>query len=178
MQCAETVKIGACYFLSVVLFASMVWSQTGDVKGWNAIRWGMTVSQAKTALGSQAKDPTDEQKQGSKWPIRIVVNDIKLDDEIRGTALIETKPDSNFISAVSIEAAQFEDSAAHREYAFSKLKKLLTAKYGTPKSATAEEVIWTFPSTSITLSRIESGVGLGFVTVFYEALDKKAMDAL
>lgn len=135
-------------------------------------------NEAKAALGTHAKEPTDAQKQGSTWPVRIAVDDIKLDDEIRGTALIETKPNSNFISAVRIEAAQFEDSAAHREYAFSKLKKLLTAKYGTPKSTTAEEVIWTFPSTSITLSRIESGVGLGFVTVFYEALDKKAMDAL
>jgi hypothetical protein len=40
-------------------------------------------------------------------------------------------------------------------------------------------VVWTFPSTSITLLRVHSlRYGFGYVTINYEAIDKKALDVL
>src|SRR5690348_4102180 len=74
----------------VSLFRLAAFGQIHDVNGWGKLKWGMTITQAKLALGKQASEPTAEQKQSSTWPVRLAVNDLHLDDGINAIALIET----------------------------------------------------------------------------------------
>src|SRR5690242_6885428 len=75
-----------------------------DVNGWGKVKWGMTVQQAKAALDKQASEPTPEQaKKGSQeHPVRLLVNDLKIDD-LPATAFIQTTLPSDTVSWVQIE---------------------------------------------------------------------------
>jgi hypothetical protein len=69
---------------------------------------------------------------------------------------------------------------------FDSLKILLIEKYGQPNNEDRKVegrdvnsiVVWTFPSTSISLRRSETPEGIGSVLVNYSAVDKKALDVL
>ena len=105
-------------------------------------------------------------------------------------ASIQTSLNSDRVIAVTIEAAGLNTSPSRRAGAYDELKRLLIEKYGAPKDEqthrgtnpgdTVHLALWTFPGTSITLTWSETTprYGLGYVTIRYQQVDKKALDIL
>ncbi len=168
------------------LATSVAGCQPKDVEGWSNLKWGMTVTEAKRVFGDQASEPTE--KPGPNFVLidRIIVKNIRIGDTT-ASAAIQTKRNSDVVTAVTIEAAGLHDP--RRADIFTMLKTMLIEKYGTPKNEdrkadgrgnTDSTVVWSFPSTSIMLlwSEASPRYGFGYVTIRYEAVDKKALDAL
>ena len=163
------------------------WGQTkpNDVDGWGKIKWGITVAEAKAALGEQASGPTEVPGRNDILIERIVIRDFLIED-LHCKVSIQSKRNSEVISAVDILVGDMRDPPFSRESAFDSLKKLLIEKYGSPKNEDRKVegrdvkslVFWTFPSTAISLRRSEGRYGYGYVAVYYEAVDKKALDVL
>jgi hypothetical protein len=165
--------------LLIALFPVISFGQIKDVFGWGKVQWGMTISQAKLVLGRQASEPTAEEKEKfPDWPPRMAMRNVEFAEDVRGDAVLLSRKNSNLITAVHLNIGKFEDKSAKRELAFARLKDLLLSKYGSPKSEEPNELIWAFPSTVVKLWRIETGVGLGFVGVDYDAVDKKVSGRL
>ena len=171
----------------LLLGALAAFCQPRDVSGWTRIKWGMTVSEARAAFPGQASDARVAAPQDAILVDRFLVTDIQI-GRITAEAAIETEQDSDQVVAVRLRATGASASGPARTSTFSSLKHLLIAKYGAPQSedhspfgngGTDHRVLWLFPSTSITLRWTEMGNGEnGFVAVRYEALDRKALDAL
>ena len=102
---------------------------------------------------------------------------------------IRTKQNSDKVCVVSLLASPVavEEVPGARSQVFDGLKAMLAEKYGKPTySDTKSEgtdiefkVVWSFPSTSITLTLSdEARHHVGYVSVEYKAVDKKALDIL
>jgi len=171
----------------LLLSATAAFCQPKDVTGWTRVRWGMTVSEARAAFPGQVSDPRVATPPDAILVDRFIVTDIQI-GRISAEAAVETEQDSDQVVAVRLRATGPSATGAARTSTFSTLKHLLIAKYGTPQSedhspfgngGTDHRVLWLFPSTSITLRWTEMSNGEnGFVAVRYEALDRKALDAL
>jgi hypothetical protein len=157
-----------------------------DTNGWGKVRWGMTVAEAKAALGDDAVVSTVVPGPNFTLIDRLTIKNVKIGD-ITASASIQTGRNSEVVCAVTINAAEMRDLASSRARTFDSLKRLLIEKYGAPKSEDRKPTgrgvemaaIWTLPSTSITLRWYEiPGSDLGFVTIEYRAVDKKALDVL
>jgi len=177
------------FTVAVLMAGKAVCQIPADVKGWGKIEWGMTVQQAKTAYGAQAEDSSLEPAP-APYPIdRFTVRGIQI-AEFRAIAYVQTKRDSDKVSSVVVEIGSQQDGPRVRSAHFDTAKKLLIEKYGQPKSEDRKldgdrvnsQVIWTFPSTSITLQWVEqqgqAAFPLGYARINYEAVDKKSLDAL
>lgn len=160
--------------------------QPQDVTGWTRIRWGMTVSEARDAFPGQVSDPRIAAAPDAILMDRFLISDIQI-GRINAEAAVQTERDSNRVVAVRLRAAGPSASARERTNTFSALKQLLIVKYGTPQNedhspdgsgTTDSRVFWVFHSTSITLWWNEQTGGPGFVTIHYEAIDAKALDAI
>ena len=170
-----------------LLTLTAVWGQPKDVDGWTRIRWGMTVAEAREAFQGQVSDPRVANPPDAILIDRFIVNDIQI-GRITAEAAVQTEQDSNQVVAVRIKATGVSATGLLRTSTYTTLKHLLIAKYGTPQNedhnpygsgGTDTRALWLFPSTSITLRWTEMGDGQsGFVTIRYEALDGKALDAL
>jgi hypothetical protein len=171
----------------LLITAAVVFCQPKDVEGWTRIRWGMTVAAAREAFLGQVSDSRIAAGPDAILIDRFMVTDIRI-GRITAEAAIQTERDSNQVVAVRIRAAGASTTPRERTNAFSALKQLLIVKYGIPQNedhspdgngTTDSRVLWVFPSTSITLWWNElSGGQHGFVTIHYEAIDGKALDAL
>ncbi len=136
-----------------------------DVDGWNKIKWGMTLGEAKATLESNS----------------VTVGDVKL-----SVHLSAARTDPDRYNAVTKPIAEVELSnliASASDYAT--IKTPLIQKYGKPTTedtvpdgaATESRSVWIFPSTVITLT-FRSVRGSGSVELLYDPADKKAKDAL
>lgn len=175
--------------LVAVLFISVTvaFCQPKGVGGWTRIRWGMSFEEARRAFQGQVSDPRVANPPEALLIDRFVVTDLQI-GRITAEAAVQTEPDSNQVVAVRIRATGASATALARTNAFSTLKHLLIVKYGTPQSedhspigngGSDHRVLWLFPSTSITLRWSETSNGEhSFVTIRYEAIDRKALDAL
>ncbi len=180
-------KLGNRLARLLLLSASVAYCQPNDVQGWNRIRWGVTVSEAREAFRGQVSDPRIATPPDAILVDRFIVTDIQI-GRITAEAAVQTERDSNQVVAVRIRATGASAAGLARTNTYSTLKHLLIAKYGTPQNedhspygngGTDNRVLWLFPSTSITLRWSEMNNGEnGFVTIRYEALDRTALDAL
>ena len=171
----------------VLLTAIVAFCQPRDVGGWTRIRWGMTVAQAREAFPGQASDPRVAAPPDAVLIDRFIINDIQI-GRITAEAAVQTEQDSNQVVAVRIRATGASAAGLARTSTYSTLKHLLIVKYGAPQSedhspfgngGTDSRVLWLFPSTSITLRWSETTNGEhSSVSIRYEALDGKALDAL
>ena len=170
----------------VLLTAAAAFCQQQDVEGWTRIRWGMTVAEAREAFPGQVSDPRVAAAPDAILIDRFIISDILI-GRIRAEAAVQTEQDSSQVIAVRLRAAGPSASPRERTNTFSALKQLLIVKYGTPQNedhspdgtgTTDSRVFWVFPSTSITLWWNEQTGGPGFVSIHYEALDRKALDSL
>jgi hypothetical protein len=162
--------------------------QLKDVQGWSVVKWGMSVSETKALFEDRAVEPTE--KPGPNFVLidRIIVKGVRIGDIRTEEVAVQTARDSDAVTAVTIRAVGINETPSIRSDAFATLKRLLIDKYGTPRNedrkpsgrgAIDSIVLWSFPSTPITLLWSEtSGYGLGYVTVQYRAVDKKILDSL
>lgn len=172
---------------ALLVTASAAFCQPKDVDGWTRIKWGMTVAEARDAFVGQVSDPRAAAPPDAILIDRLIVTDIQI-GRITAEAAVQTERESNQVVAVRLRATGASISGTQRTNTFSTLKQLLIAKYGAPQSedrnphgsaGTDSRVLWLFPSTSITLRWSEIGnAENGFVSIRYEALDRKALDAL
>lgn len=173
-----------------VLLAAASWctlaqaDKPEDVKGWNKVTWGMSVADAKATLGDQATVSTVVPGPNFTDIERLTISNLPVGEDLVGRCGIQTKRNSDAVTSIQIRFGQVRDDPSTRERAFDILKRLLIEKYGSPKNedrkAEPEDikstVLWTFPSTSITLLRSESTrYGLGYLTVTYRAAEKNIL---
>lgn len=157
-------------------------------QGWGPVTWGMTVAEAHAALGPAAVPATDRPGPNIVVVDRLLVPGIAIGG-LTARAAIQTARESDRISAVTLDLAGLDASPRRRAEAFDQVKQLLMQKYGrpkdensrrTPEGDTEHTVVWNFPATSITLTWQETTprYALGFVTLRYQAVDRKALDIL
>lgn len=164
-------------------FAGSAMSQTKpkDVDGWGKVKWGMTIRQAKAALGSQARESDDKPDPSAQYVGRLIVDGLKI-GTTEMTASVFTPLGSEAIKAVSLEG-----TAEFLSISFKEVRTLLTQKYGKPTHEESENdgitedltVVWAFPSTVIRLEWMRwKSTRSENLTVVYSATNKKALDVL
>jgi hypothetical protein len=178
--------IGIALVLAGIMVAQ---TEQKDVNGWSTIKWGMTVGEAKTALGDQATTSSAQVPGPNFADIeRLVIKNLAVSDLV-GQCSIFAKRGSDVVTSVAIRFGEIRDDPSSRERSFDELKRLLIEKYGQPKNedrkvepATVRgqtiisTVLWTFPSTSISLLRSEStAYGHGYVTVTYRQKEQTVL---
>lgn len=171
----------------VGLVAVVACGQAPDIQGWGKVRWGMSVAEARAALGSDASDPTERSGPNFKLIEKILVREVKVGD-LTAKASIQTARGSDLITAVTLGFGVLRDGISYRSSGFSTLKRLLIEKYGPPKTEDRKPAdrgdiesiaSWILPSTTITLLWHESPrYDLGYLTLQYQARDKAALDVL
>src|ERR1035438_3431944 len=78
--------------------------QAVDVHGWGKVTWGMTVAQAKAALGPEAKAAEGENTFTDGYIARLVLKKLKVGD-IDMDVSIAAKSGSERIALISLELA-------------------------------------------------------------------------
>jgi hypothetical protein len=156
-----------------------------DVDGWAQVKWGMTVAEARAALGPMA---ATESQTPSPLTGEIFIRDIVIIRGIKMQGVVKASKESKLVNAVEIEVANLHELPQNRATFFSEIKQLLIEKYGSPtnesKDSVADDIetiaAWSFPSTRISLRWSESSqrYKLGFVVLTYSAIDKKALNVL
>jgi hypothetical protein len=152
-----------------------------DVTGWDKIKWGMTIAEARAAYAVSA--PTEATEYWTALSIPdVVIGDIRL------KAVVEARHGSDQITLASLfmSFGLPKDAPLAGPEDFETLKTLLTQKYGKPASDDTTQnvnthdrtIIWTFQSTSISLKLSQFEARLGSISLRYEAADKKALDKL
>jgi hypothetical protein len=168
-----------------------------DVTGWGKIKWGMTVAQATALLGDtvipeNAPAPNITMAALDPYPAKLRLQDVQIGLE-HGTVAIQTKQNSDVVWVVTLLASPpaEETYPGRRADVFDSLHEMLIEKYGSPtifdrksfaSSGSSENivttVVWTFPSTYITLKWRDGAYHVGYVSIEYRAVDKKALDTL
>ncbi len=154
-----------------------------DVDGWGKIKWSMTIADVRAAYNAQSQAETNEY-----WT-NVTLDPVKVGD-ISMKASAGAKHGSERVTQVRLwlSFGLPSDPATAGFHDFDTLRTLLIQKYGSPiNEETKREygdpvktVLWTFPSTSITLKLDQkaSAPNLGTITLQYMATDKKALDVL
>ena len=151
------------------------------------MKWGMTVEQARAAYGDQAQDSTVLRGPNFVAIDRLTIPNVKIGD-VEVSASIQTPRGSDQITQISISLkADMQAPVFVRSHAFQRLKELLIEKYGrvtnedrtTERDDLTSRLLWSLQSTTITLIWRESTkYQLGYVSLRYKAVDKKALDGL
>jgi len=151
------------------------------------VKWGMTVEQARAAYGDQAQDSTVLRGPNFVAIDRLTIPNVKIGD-VEVSASIQTPRGSDQITQISISLkADMQAPVFVRSHAFQRLKELLIEKYGrvtnedrtTERDDLTSRLLWSLQSTTITLIWRESTkYQLGYVSLRYKAVDKKALDGL
>jgi hypothetical protein len=174
--------------ISVAIFIlTTALAQTKDTDGWGKVKWGMTVEQAKAAYGAEARDSSVVPGPNFIFIDRITLPNVKIGD-LEMEASLQTPKGSDQIRQVSISLkADMQAPSFVRSAAYDRLKALVIEKYGSPtnedktdeRDKVVKTVLWSLPTTTITLIWSEgSRYQLGYVSLTYKAVDKKALDAL
>jgi len=158
-------------------------AEQADVKGWNHVRWGMTIAQAKAALGPNVRIVSEPKPQpGVLLVDRLRLPSVKLEN-LELEAAIQTLPGSDRICAVTLRLKNENHKRENRQRAFDSLKEMLVSKYGAPtmnESKPNEKAsTWRFATGLINLKRFElTMIGFGNVSVQYKEHDRNLQDKL
>jgi hypothetical protein len=146
-----------------------------DISGWDKIRWGMTIAEARSAYGIVSKAESN-----SDWTL-LTLNPVKIGD-IKLSVQVGAKPPGEKITLVRLwlyfGLPTAPSSAGPQD--FDTLRIMLIQKYGQPSSEETKRgenfrlmksVLWTFPSTSILLALEQSASlpNLGSIYLDYSA---------
>jgi hypothetical protein len=173
----------------LTITTGIAFCQPRDVKGWGNIKWGMTVAEAKSALGNQVSEAIERPSDDGNLIGKAVINDVRIGD-ITARLTIQTRKNSDVVSGLEVMAVGpdpsdgFVSTASTTLERFLKLRAFLTKEHGSPKSEDRNRsdnqghilssVVWRFPSTLITLLSTETaGLRIGYVKVQYAATDEK-----
>jgi hypothetical protein len=166
--------VGALIGSAVALFGQV---QPADLDGWDKIKWGMTLSEARTVYKAViAPEVTSYGTTLTLDPVRI------------GDISMEARLESNHGSDRIIQAQLSRNARAQD---FETLRTSMIEKYGSPISEKEireggdriRTVLWGFPSTSVLLTITEddyfksrgpgeSRNGVGSITLVYHAINK------
>jgi hypothetical protein len=169
------VRLGALAALAVVLYGQ---AKPKDIDGWDKIKWGMTLADARSVYGVDSKPESSD-----SWTL-LNLNPVKVGDiemgvqagaRHGGEKIVLVRLSSFFGLPSSAPLAGPQD--------FDTLETTLIQKYGHPaneeetrgeNSHLIKTVLWTFPSTSIllTLEQSASLPNLGNIYLDYSATDK------
>ena len=158
--------------VSVALFA-----QVKDVDGWDKIKWGMTIAQARSIYAIEAQPETSDD-----WTLLnlhpVKVGNVEMGVQVGGRDGSEKITLVRLWSFFGLPSSP--PLAGPQD--FDTLKAMLTRQYGAPGSEETKRgenfrllknVLWTFPSTSIVLSLEQSASlpNLGNIFLEYTATD-------
>jgi hypothetical protein len=168
------VRLAALVALAVALSAQ---PKTQDVDGWDKIKWGMTIVQARSIYAIEAQPENSDD-----WTL-LSLHPVKVSNIEMGVQ-VGARHGSEKITLVRLWS--FFGLPASPPLAgpqdFDTLKAMLTGKYGAPGSEETKRgenfrllknVLWAFPSTSIALSLEQSASlpNLGNIFLEYTATD-------
>jgi hypothetical protein len=160
-------------FFSFTLFIAVYISNTAcsipkptlpvDITGCGLIKWGMTLEQVKALLGPKAQISTDPSTGSSLETVTLKVGDMELNGFL-GTELHTKRVNGVYLL--------YQGGRPLSPQAFTRLKLILTEKYGGPLREYSENVLticfWRFPSGSIALtSRNPRSNSPGYVGLSY-----------
>jgi hypothetical protein len=147
-----------------------------DVDGWDKIKWGMTIAQARSAYGIEAQPESKD-----NWTL-LDLKPVKAGGVEMGVQ-VGARQGSQKISLVRLWSFFGLPSSAPLAgpQDFDALKTMLIEKYGPPAKEEARRgenfrllktVLWTFPSTSVvlTLEQSSSLPNLGSIFVEYSSI--------
>ncbi len=104
-----------------------------DVTGCGEIKWGMTLAQANSLLGSRAKLTTDP-KNGNYLEVKMMIGDVEL------SGFVGTKSARiNGVHLAYLHEPRLRDVSQEM---FERLTHILTAKYGPPSVKSPDGRIW------------------------------------
>ncbi len=117
-----------------------------DVTGCEEIKWGMTLAQAKSHLGSGAQITTDQESGKSFETAKLMIGDV----ELSGFVGIKSAR-INGVHLAYLHEPRLRDVSQEM---FERLTHILTAKYGPPsvKSPDGRIWFWGFTSGNVALS--------------------------
>jgi len=163
------VRLAALATLAVALYAQPV---PKDVDGWEKIKWGMTMAEARSAYRVEAQPESN-----ADWTL-LNLSPVKMSNIEMGVQ-VGARHGADKITLVRLWSyfglSSSQPSAGPQD--FDTLKTMLIQKYG---SAASEEtkrgenfrllksVLWTFPSTSILLSLEQSASLPNLGNIFLE----------
>jgi hypothetical protein len=169
------VRLAAVAALAVALYGQ---PRPKDVDGWDKIRWGMTIAEARAAYGIDTQPESDD-----NWTL-LKLNPVKIGGVEMGVQ-VGARQGTGKITLVRLWSYFGLSSSAPLAgpQDFDTLKTTLIQKYGQPANEEAKRgenfrliktVLWTFPSTSIlmTIEQSSSLPNLGNIILDYTATDK------
>jgi len=175
-----------------LLFGARLYAQKPeDVTGWGELTWNMGLPQVK----EQYPQYTIEQGRGPHLvngqiventddPDTLVIKNFDIDG-IKVDVNVHRRPDNPRLAHITLDPNLLKGPMAIsgiRESTYDRFKKLLMSKYGAPNEVRTPtedgdvviKAVWSFPSTSIELTRHESRYG-GYVLLSYEAVRKNPL---
>jgi hypothetical protein len=168
-------RLGATVALAVALYGQ---AKPDDVAGWDKIRWGMTIAEARAAY-----DINTQPENKDNWTL-LYLNPVKISGVELGVQ-IGARQGSEKIALVRLWSffGLPNSPPLARAQDFDTLKTSLIQKYGHPAREEMKRgenfrliktVLWTFPSTSIlmTLEQSASLPNLGNIYLDYTATGK------
>ncbi len=169
------VRLCALAALAVALYGQ---PKPKDVDGWDKIKWGMTIAQARSAYGIATQPESKD-----NWTLLdlkpVKVGAIEMGVQVGAR---QGRQKITLVRLWSFFGLPSSPPLAGPQD-FDTLKTMLIQKYGSPASEEAKRgenfrllktVVWTFPSTSIllTLEQSSSLPNLGNIFVEYAEVDK------
>ena len=165
------VRLGILAALAVTLYG-----QPKDVSGWDKIRWGMTIAEARAAY-----DIHTETENKDSWTL-LYLNPVKMGGVEMGVQIgadAGDKSDRDKITTVRLWSFFGLPSSAPLSGSrdFDTLKTTLIQNYGHPadeqmkrgeNNRIIKTVLWTFPSTSILLSLEQSALLPNVGTIYLD----------
>jgi hypothetical protein len=153
-------------------------SKPKDVTGWDNIKWGMTIAEARSAYRVDTQPETK-----GDWTL-LTLKPVKIGSVEMGVQ-VGARRGSDKITSVTLWShfGLPSSSPSSGPHDFETLKASLIQQYGLPAKEEAKRglnfrsiktLVWTFPSTSIqmTMEQSASLPGLGNIDLDYSANEK------
>lgn len=169
------VRFGVLAALSFALYGQ---AKPQDIHGWDKIRWGMTLSEARSAYGIDAQPEINDD-----WTL-LKLNPVKMGGVELGVQ-VGVRSGAKGITLVRLWSYFGLANSAPGSSAqdFDTLRAALIQKYGDPAKEEMKRgenfrliktVLWTFPSTSLlmTLEQSSSLPNLGNIIIDFTATGK------
>lgn len=162
---------------ALALLALALYGQPKDVNGWDKIKWGMTIADARSAYHIETRPESKD-----NWTLLplnpVKIGNVELGVQV-GARLVEKAPGSGKITSIRLWSFFGLPSSAPLAgpQDFDSLRTVLIQKYGHPSNdeMTRGEnnhlirtVRWTFPSTSIVMTLEQSALLPNVGTIYLE----------
>jgi hypothetical protein len=169
------IRVGVLAGLAIILCGQ---TQPKDVDGWDKIKWGMTIAEARSVYSIEKQPESNED-----WTL-LTLNPVKIGSVEMGVQ-VGARHGSEKITSVRLWSYFGLPSSPPKAGSgdFDTLRTLLIEKYGDPTKEETQRgenfrllktVLWTLPSTSIQMTLEQSAAipNVGTILVDYSAADQ------